>query len=104
MSRKASSLGPSGNATMRCSKCGVENPERSKFCVECAAPFARRCPSCNTENPQTAKFCLECAKPLDGAGGKSQWVPDAGSQIQVNTGTADSLEGERKTVTALFAD
>src|SRR5262249_16204303 len=60
--------------------------------------------SCNAENPQTAKFCLDCAKPLEGAGGKSPRVPDAGSPIKVNTGSADSLEGERKTVTALFAD
>jgi class 3 adenylate cyclase len=89
---------------VRCSKCGVENPDRAKFCVECASPFARRCSSCDTENPQTARFCLECAKPLEGAGGKSQRAHDAGSPIQLNTGTADSLEGERKTVTALFAD
>src|SRR6516165_4018527 len=89
---------------MRCSKCGAENPDRAKFCVECASPFARRCPSCNAENSQTAKFCLECAKPLEGAGDKSPRVPDAGSPIQVNAGTPDSLDGERKTVTVLFAD
>jgi class 3 adenylate cyclase/ribosomal protein L40E len=89
---------------MRCSKCGAENPDRAKFCVECASPFARRCPSCNAENPQTAKFCLECAKPLEGAEGKSQRVPDAGSPVKLKAGTADSLDGERKTVTALFAD
>ena len=89
---------------MRCSKCGAENPDRAKFCVECASPFARRCPSCNAENPQAAKFCLECAKPLAGAEGKSQWVPDAGSPRKITTGTADSLDGERKVVTFLFAD
>jgi len=89
---------------MRCAKCGAENPDRAKFCVECGSPFSRRCPSCNSENPQTAKFWLECAKPLEGAGGKSQPAPDAGQPIQVNIGTADSLDGERKTVTALFAD
>jgi ribosomal protein L40E len=89
---------------MRCSKCGAENPDRAKFCVECASPFAHRCSSCNAENPQTAKFCLECGKPLEGAGGKSQRAPDPGSPIKVNTATADSLEGERKTVTVLFAD
>src|SRR6516164_2675136 len=89
---------------MRCSKCGAENPDRAKFCVECASPFARRCSSCKAENPPTAKFCLECAKPLESAGGKSRRVPNAGSPIPINTGTADSLEGERKTVTALFAD
>src|SRR5262245_4512227 len=90
---------------MRCSKCGAENPERAKFCVECASPFARRCPSCNAENPQTAKFCLECAKPLECAGDKSQRVPYAGSPSQASAETHDaSLEGERKTVTILFAD
>jgi class 3 adenylate cyclase/tetratricopeptide (TPR) repeat protein len=90
---------------MRCSKCGAENPDRAKFCVECASAFMRRCPSCNTDNPSTAKFCLECAKPLNSAGGKSQSIAEpATSPIQV-TGTADaSLDGERKTVTALFAD
>src|SRR5215831_10407791 len=97
-------LGSSGRGAMRCAKCGAENPDRAKFCVECASPFARRCSSCNAENPQTAKFCLECAKPLVGAGGRSQRVPDAGSPIQVNTGTAEALEGERKVVTFLFAD
>jgi len=89
---------------VRCSKCGTENPDRAKFCVECASPFARRCSSCKAENPPTAKFCLECAKPLESAGGKSRRVPNAGSPIPINTGTADSLEGERKTVTMLFAD
>jgi len=90
---------------MRCSKCGAENPDRAKFCVECASPFARRCPSCNTENPQTAKFCLECAKPLEGAG-KSQPSPSsANAPIKVSLEKEDtSLDGERKTVTALFAD
>src|SRR5262249_21478878 len=89
---------------MRCSKCGAENPDRAKFCEECAAPLTRRCPSCDSENSPTAKFCIECAKPLERAGRKSQRIPDASSSIQVNAGTADSLDGERKVVTFLFAD
>src|SRR5215831_812449 len=90
---------------MRCSKCGAENPERAKFCVECAWPFARRCPSCNAENPTTAKFCLECAKPLVGISGKSQGAAATSSPIHVGTETPDSSpDGERKTVTMLFAD
>jgi adenylate cyclase len=90
---------------MRCSKCGAENPDRAKFCEECASPFTRRCLSCNTENSATAKFCIECAKPLESAGGKSQRASTGSSTIQVSAETADaSLEGERKTVTMLFAD
>jgi class 3 adenylate cyclase/tetratricopeptide (TPR) repeat protein len=65
----------------------------------------RRCPSCDSENSPTAKFCIECAKPLERAGGKSRRGPDGGSSIQVKAWTADaSVEGERKTVTTLFAD
>src|SRR5215469_14268846 len=90
---------------MRCSKCGVENPDRAKFCVECGSPFTRRCPSCNAENPSAAKFCLECAKPFDRTGGKPHRIAAASSPIEAVAGTPDaSLEGERKTVTMLFAD
>ena len=90
---------------MRCSKCGAENPDRAKFCVQCASPCARRCPSCTAENPPTAKFCLECAKPLDGTSGKSQGAAAASSPIRLNAGTTDaSPDGERKVVTFLFAD
>jgi hypothetical protein len=90
---------------MRCANCGAENLDRAKFCVECALPFMRRCPSCNTDNPSTAKFCLECAKPLNSAGGKSQSIAEPATSPRQVTGTADaSLDGERKTVIALFAD
>ena len=91
---------------MRCSKCGAENPERAKFCVECASPFARRCPSCSAENLPTAKFCLECATPLGGAAQPSKNVlPDSGAiRINDNTSAPGETDGERKTVTALFAD
>jgi len=90
---------------MRCSKCGAENPGRAKFCEECASPFTRRCGSCNTENSPGAKFCIECAKPLESAGGKSQGTSAGSSPIQVSAESPDaSLDGERKTVTALFAD
>src|SRR5215467_15728889 len=89
---------------MRCSKCGAQNPDRAKFCVECASPFPCRCPSCNAENPPTAKFCLECAKPLKSGGKSDSVLEPATSPIQVTGITDASLDGERKTVTALFAD
>ena len=90
---------------MHCSRCGAENPDRAKFCEECGSPLMRRCPSCDTENSPTAKFCIECAKPLESARGKSHGTAATNSPIQISVGTGDaSLEGERKTVTALFAD
>jgi len=90
---------------MRCSKCGAENPDRAKFCGECASRFTRRCPSCGTENSLTTKFCIECAKPLQSVEGKSERTAVARLPIQTGAGADDSsLEGERKTATMLFAD
>ena len=85
---------------MRCSKCGVENPDGAKFCIECASPFVRRCSSCGKENPPRAKFCLECSKPID-----PPPAEETKSSVRISTvAEGAQLEGERKTVTALFAD
>src|SRR5262249_36635669 len=82
-----------GNLQMRCSKCGAENPDRAKFCVECALPFLRRCPSCSAENPPNAKFCLECAKPLE-AGATAAPTNTASARLARN--------GERRHLIALI--
>ena len=80
---------------MRCAKCGAENPDRAKFCIECASPFGRRCPSCNAENPPIAKFCLECAQPLQaGATAATTKTPSKGQ----------AADGERRHLTVLFSD
>ena len=92
---------------MRCSKCGAENPDGAKFCIECASPFARRCSSCGKENPPRAKFCLECSKPIDNSPPAESLDTRETLKSSVHVSTvADGaqLDGERKTVTALFAD
>src|SRR5215472_16638167 len=80
---------------MRCSKCGVENPDRARFCGECASPFTRRCPSCDTENSPTAKFCIECANPLEA--GTTPATADA-------VPARPASDGERRHLTVLFCD
>ncbi|HEY2486754.1 MAG TPA: AAA family ATPase [Candidatus Binataceae bacterium] len=80
---------------MRCSKCGAENPDRAKFCEECASPFTRRCLSCGSENSPTAKFCIECAKPLKAE--TVQAAPSASSGRQQGG-------GERRHLTVVFSD
>jgi class 3 adenylate cyclase len=96
---------------MLCSNCGADNPETAKFCIECASPFARRCPSCGTENPPRAKFCAQCATHLSGASPASPTALPVQPRQNVEVDAALSedetdsqLDGERKTVTALFAD
>src|SRR5215831_6822093 len=86
---------------MRCSKCGTESTSGRKFCPECGNPLSNRCTNCGAENSPTAKFCEDC--------GASLGVPSAkkpnDSQIRVaETLVNENIEGERKTVTALFAD
>ena len=97
---------------MLCSNCGAHNPETARFCIECAFPFARRCPSCGNENPPHAKFCAQCATRLgDGASPAASPAPPVPPRhnVEVNAalteGKTDApLDGERKLVTALFAD
>lgn len=56
----------SSNASVKCPKCGHENPQGAKFCLECGEPMAviARCPNCGKELVPGAKFCLECGTKL----------------------------------------
>src|SRR5262249_4359153 len=68
----------------RCLNCGTLNAPGSKFCNECAAPLASTSQSSNTKTTEQTH-----------------------SDIQIKPEQIDSssaLDGERKTVTALFAD
>src|ERR1700739_1579067 len=91
---------------MRCSNCGAENPEGLKFCNECAAPFKRRCATCGFENAPTAKFCGECAAPLSRQAGQRPADAPLSQAVRIaaDGDSQPAAEGERKTVTALFAD
>jgi Double zinc ribbon len=90
---------------MHCSSCGAENPEGLKFCNECAAPFKRQCAKCGFENAATAKFCGECATPLNVPRGDGRTAnPSQAAGTAPATESERVADGERKTVTALFAD
>src|SRR6266540_1993123 len=116
---------------MRCSNCKSENPEKAKFCIECGAALQNRCTSCGFENLSQAKFCAECGTPLTRQSQQSS-VQRLASRVQKTSDfgprTADpglwtpphlaerilaeqaameargASDGERKTITALFAD
>jgi len=87
---------------MHCRKCGFDNPERMKFCGQCAAPLALICPNCNFANPPGFKFCGQCTTAL-GSGSAKPRSSNPLVTIRATEGSAAS-DGERKTVTALFAD
>lgn len=47
---------------IKCSQCGAEVEDGSKFCAECGTPIpqTKECPKCHAQLKPTAKFCAEC--------------------------------------------
>ena len=89
---------------MKCAKCGAENREGAKFCNECAAPIEASCPKCGSRNKPGAKFCDECGTSLGASAAASPKGPNDRSVRITERASAENLDGERKTVTMLFAD
>jgi hypothetical protein len=72
-----------------------------KFCGQCTAPVAQVCPKCRFENPLGFRFCGQCTTALGSGSAK----PLLSNPISIpETNSPAVLDGERKTVTALFAD
>ncbi len=94
---------------MLCAKCNYDNPADALFCMKCGNKVENRCSSCNTVNPADANFCRKCGGALGAGVPVSSPSPHAALETPRVEGThegqtAQGLEGERKTVTALFAD
>lgn len=101
---------------MECPNCSFDNPGDSRFCENCGQPLERACPNCGQAAPSAAKFCRHCGYDLaQGAAASPSTVPRsegleairraAPSAIaQKILADRDRTEGERKRVTALFAD
>src|SRR6202158_1362437 len=89
---------------MRCTKCGTEGTPGRKFCKECGNPMSNQCAKCGADNSPSAKFCEDCGAGLGAPAAVAAKKSDK-SQIRVAEAPASAtLDGERKTVTALFAD
>jgi ribosomal protein L40E len=95
---------------MLCAKCGADNPVAKRFRGDCGAPLANLCGQCGAENPPEKKFCGDCGSALSkavGATGATSSPQGSAPNIRVTPEQPEALaptDGERKTVTALFAD
>jgi class 3 adenylate cyclase/predicted ATPase len=96
---------------MRCTKCGTESTTNKKFCAACGSPLSSRCPKCGAENAPASAFCEDCGTALAGhasfAATSSPQAASTAANIRVTPDQANAsttIDGERKTVTALFAD
>jgi class 3 adenylate cyclase/tetratricopeptide (TPR) repeat protein len=74
---------------MKCTRCGADNADGRKFCLDCGAALTQACRVCGTGNEPGAKFCGECGTRLEGPG-----VPAEPARPVA----------ERRVVSVLFAD
>jgi Double zinc ribbon len=93
---------------MRCAKCGSDNRDGRKFCSKCGVALARQCPRCGASNEPGEDFCGECGAAIAANAGSAATtsIPPT-PEIRIMQDRPDAsttLDGERKTVTALFAD
>ncbi len=92
---------------MRCSQCGADNRDTAHFCDGCGAPIQPQCSSCGALGRRGARFCDACGAALSGPalGSAAPTAASAGDiRIATEAAAPEALDGERKTVTALFAD
>jgi class 3 adenylate cyclase len=92
---------------MRCAKCHHDNPADALFCMKCGAKLENRCDSCKTLNPVEANFCRKCGTALRATASAPNFTEAAKPprvEVTLEQVAGERLDGERKTVTALFAD
>lgn len=102
---------------MKCPNCAHQNTADARFCENCGQPLERACPNCSEPISGSPRFCKYCGHNLavaDKASGSGQAarsrsldkIRRATPREMANRITAEgeSLKGERKLVTAVFAD
>jgi len=98
-------------AGRRCAQCQQDNPPGAKFCSGCGARLEAVCPTCGRANAPGSRFCNECGASL--ADGVARVAVSRFASPQAYTPkhlaeriltSRQTLEGERKQVTVLFAD
>ena len=89
---------------MLCPKCSKDNRQGRRFCAGCGAKLSATCPKCGASNEPEENFCGDCGAALGALPAATARKSDD-PQIRVaDIPAPENLEGERKTVTALFAD
>jgi class 3 adenylate cyclase/tetratricopeptide (TPR) repeat protein len=91
---------------MRCSKCGSDNREGRRFCGSCGSKLGTVCPQCSAANEAGENFCGDCGATILGSEPKASTAAprDNGFRLKEPIPSPEAVDGERKTVTALFAD
>ena len=92
---------------MRCPSCNHDNPDDASFCEECGAKLELICPACRASVSPGARFCKKCGTaigPTKAAASTTVASPKSQIIVAADGAASEAIDGERKTVTALFAD
>jgi len=92
---------------MRCPSCNNDNPADASFCEGCGTKLELICAACKASVSPGARFCKKCGTaigPTKAAASTTVSSPKSQIIVAIDGGASEAIEGERKTVTALFAD
>src|SRR6266446_3413514 len=90
---------------MLCSKCRTENADDALFCEQCGARLELSCPACGAPINRGARFCRKCGTQVGGrSASAAEPVLPLTSPTDAEQSAMTATEGERKNITALFAD
>ena len=89
---------------MQCPSCKTDNPPDAAFCEQCGSRLELVCPVCKAAVSSGARFCKKCGSALAASGLASVKKSTDGTIRIGDTAAPETLDGERKTVTMLFAD
>jgi len=92
---------------MRCPSCHHDNPGDASFCEGCGAKLELICPACKSSVSPGARFCKKCGTaigPTKAAASTTVSSPESQIIVAADGAASAAIDGERKTVTALFAD
>ena len=89
---------------MHCPLCRTDNPADASFCEQCGAKLELVCPACKTALSPGTRFCKKCGTAIAATGATSAKKSNDAPIRVAEISSSENLDGERKTITALFAD
>jgi class 3 adenylate cyclase/predicted ATPase len=92
---------------MRCPSCNRDNAGDAAFCEGCGAKLELICSACKTSVSPAARFCKKCGSaigPTKGTAPSPVSSPESQITVADDGGASETIEGERKIVSVLFAD
>ncbi|HXV72740.1 MAG TPA: adenylate/guanylate cyclase domain-containing protein [Acidimicrobiia bacterium] len=105
------------NDDVECHNCGHENSEGARFCSQCGTALPYPCPVCGVLADPDDRFCRNCGNPLSAGAAAavpeqsvrptddlSRYLPEELLAKMRSARDGHAMEGERRTVTMLFAD